>query len=211
MRQNYPVKIIAVSNRVDIVDSCNERRNSLDQRWVSFLHETGGFVPLAIPNHVGTAKNILEVFPVAGILLTGGNDLVELGGNAPERDETERFLIDFAIQYKTPLLGVCRGMQMIQYYFGEKLEKIEGHVKNHHPLVLEGVSMEVNSFHNYGVKNDDGVLKVLARTSDGVIEAVRHPEYSIEGIMWHPERNTSISNLDKKIFENLFGKIEADK
>lgn len=199
------MKTIAVSNRVDVTEPHEERRDSLDQRWTSFIHEVGGLVPLFIPNHIETAKYLLEIFPVSGILLTGGNDLMAFGGNVPERDETENLMIDFAIQHRIPMLGVCRGMQMIQQYFGSRLEKIEGHANSHHDLVVDGVPMEVNSYHNYGVINTSGELKIVAKTSDGVVEAVRHPDYSIEGIMWHPERNTPFNDLDNKFFKKIFG------
>lgn len=198
------MKIIAVSNRVDIAGSHQERRDSLDQRWIPYLKEIGGFAPLSIPNNIEMAKYFLSAMPITGILLTGGNDLVEVGGDAPERDATERFMVEFAIQNGIPLLGVCRGMQVIQQYFGGKLEKVEGHANCYHQLMMDGVRIEVNSYHNYGIKNKSGALNVLARAPDGVVEAVCHPDYSIEGIMWHPERNDSICDSDKKIFKKLF-------
>ena len=87
------MNLIAVSQRVDIVGPHEERRNSLDQRWVKYLKECN-LIPLPIYNDAGAAEILLKACPVSGILLTGGNDLVEYGGNAPERDKTEKYLID---------------------------------------------------------------------------------------------------------------------
>ncbi|MBT3366089.1 MAG: C26 family cysteine hydrolase domain-containing family [Nitrospina sp.] len=197
------MSLIAVSHRVDITGLDEERRNCLDQRWVDYLLECD-LTPLPIYNHIGAAKKLLQVCPVSGILLTGGNSLVEYGGSAPERDETEKFLIDFAINKQIPLLGVCRGMQMIQHYFGIKLEKIEGHVRRDHNIVINQTTVKVNSYHNFGTKSENGALITSAKSMDGTIEAVRHPDFSIEGIMWHPERNSPFKEFDKTIFKNLF-------
>jgi N5-(cytidine 5'-diphosphoramidyl)-L-glutamine hydrolase len=195
--------LIAVSHRVDIADPDEERRDCLDQRWVAYLQECG-LTPLPIYNHIGAAAHLLQTCPVSGILLTGGNSLVEYGGNAPERDKTEIFLIDFAIKNQLPLLGICRGMQMIQHYFGAKLEKIEGHVGCDHNITINQTTIKVNSYHNFGTKSESVTLKTLAKSMDGVIEAICHTDYSIEGIMWHPERNSPFKEFDKNIFTNLF-------
>ena len=48
------------------------------------------------------------------MVLTGGNDLAALGGDAPERDATENALLDAAESRRLPVIGVCRGMQVIQ-------------------------------------------------------------------------------------------------
>src|SRR3989338_7293484 len=119
------MKTLAVTQRVDISEE-NERRDSIDQRWYTFLHASG-FLPLLIPNNPDIACNILKLYKPDGILLTGGNDLPHLGGNVFERDKTEIALLEYALNKKLPLLGVCRGMELIQNYFGVKLFKISCH------------------------------------------------------------------------------------
>ncbi len=81
------MKLIAVSQRVDISAS-GERRDALDQRWFSFLSKCK-LLPILIPNCLESAKSIVKLLQLGGVLLTGGNDLSSYGGDAPERDETE--------------------------------------------------------------------------------------------------------------------------
>ena len=182
------MKRIAVSQRVDIVSSYEERRDALDQRWYSFLFEAG-LLPLLVPNNLRCAEALLATESIDGILLTGGNDLVEYGGSAKERDSVERFLLERAIEGGVPLLGVCRGMQMLQHYFGATLQPVEGHVQRSQTIVINGELEEVNSFHDYGASQDIPCLSTWAHSDDGVIKAVRHVDHRITGIMWHPEKN----------------------
>jgi len=119
--------VIAVSQRVDVLADGDERRDALDQRWTDFLL-TCDITPLLMPNNINAVRELLNNHSVAGVLFTGGNDLVQYGGDAPERDEVETWLLEFAITGNLPVLGVCRGMQLIQHYFGVKLMPVEGHV-----------------------------------------------------------------------------------
>lgn len=178
------MKQIFISQRVEILEKIGERRDSLSQEWAEIAY-TCGFIPVMIPNKPILAVEMLQQIP-DGIILTGGNDLTFYGGSAPERDETENLLIQYAIEHRIPLLGVCRGMQMLLHYFGIKLERIEGHVRIEHML---STGHSVNSFHSWGVFVCPPPLVVLAYSSDGVVEAVTHEVYdNLTGIMWHPER-----------------------
>jgi len=179
--------LIAVTQRVSDTDKHNERRDALDQRWIVFLQECG-LIPLLIPNHLDTAKKLVQRIPIEGVLLTGGNDLPSVGGMVPERDEVEMFLLQWAVDRDIPLTGVCRGMQMIQNFFGIDVESVEGHIQPEQIIMVDGVPESLNSYHNYGTRNSYDELKTWAWTVDGVVKAVRHSEYRINGIMWHPER-----------------------
>ena len=85
-------------------------------------------LPIAVPNDPETAVAICRQAGAQGVLFTGGNDLVSLGGDAPERDATETRLLAFADAANLPAIGVCRGMQLVQAHFGVPLRPVDGHV-----------------------------------------------------------------------------------
>lgn len=179
------MKRVFITQRVEWIEPIRERRDALSQEWAA-LAEACGFLPLLLPNRLETVRRMAEELPPEGILLTGGNDLAAYGGDAPDRDETEEFLIGFAMERQIPLLAVCRGTQMLLHRFGMPLEKIEGHVRTEHPL---SNGDKVNSFHSWGALECRPPLEALARSGDGVVEAVRHRDCPwIQGVMWHPER-----------------------
>jgi putative glutamine amidotransferase len=192
---------VAVTQRVDIVPRRGERRDALDQSWTRLLAACG-LVAVPMPNHPEVAAAMLAAGPV-GLLLTGGNDLARYGGDAPERDETERRLLALARQSGLPVMGVCRGMQVIQDAFGVPLARIEGHVAVRHRL--DSIENEVNSFHGFGANTTAPALEVLARAPDGIVEALRHVREPIIGQMWHPERETPFASADLERIRRHFG------
>jgi putative glutamine amidotransferase len=152
---------------------------------------------------VDAALNICD--QVSGIVLTGGNDLAAYGGDAPERDETETALLDLAERRELPVLGVCRGMQMIQHRAGIPLERVCGHVAHRQSISIDGRSVEVNSFHNFGATKVQPPLMTWAIADDGVIKAVKHAKCRMIGVMWHPERLDPFTADDVALFANFFG------
>ena len=206
------MKRIAVTQRVDNISSREERRDALDQRWISFL-QTIDLLPIVVPNNLSYVQQIIEDNSIDGILLTGGNSLVKYGGDAPERDMVEKLLIEFAYSKNIPLLGICRGMQMIQDYFNNSLCEVEDHVAIRHSLVVkEGLKIskfvnrlqDVNSFNKYGSYKVNGDLLPVAQSLDNVIMAVEHKEHEIFGVMWHSERETPFNKNDQDMFEEIF-------
>ena len=194
-------KLVAITQRVEYIEAIGERRDALSQEWPQ-LAEACGFTPLLLPNHLPTVRELLAALPVEGILLTGGNDLCAYGGDAPERDEVERFLLQWAIEKKIPLLGVCRGMQMVLDYFGTPLQRVEGHVRVEHPLDSGDT---VNSFHSWGAVECCIPLVAEAWSTDGVLEAVTHRDFPwIRGIMWHPERHRPLRTEDIARIKEVF-------
>lgn len=196
-------KIVLYTQRVETVKSYGERWDCADQNIPRFI-EACGYLPIAFPNVLSIAKQMLVLTHPSGIVLTGGNSLVKYGGDAPERDEEEKELLDFAMQYNIPVYGFCRGMQVVIDYFGCELERVQEHVAVHHKISGILGQMEVNSFHNqacYRIKNP---LEVLAQAEDGVIEAVRHLQKPILGTMWHPEREIPFKEQDIKMVQELF-------
>lgn len=196
------MKRIAITQRVDIIKSYGERRDCLSQEWISLLLACD-FMPIIIPNNLKAAKKLLASISVDGILLTGGNDLVEYGGDAPERDETERFLLELAISDGLPLLGVCRGMQVLLNYFGGSLCKVENHIAVEHEITAgNGELQTVNSFHAFGTFECPMPLSPIFRTKDGVIEAVSYKR--LYGIMWHIERYAPFRAQDIEFLKGHF-------
>lgn len=194
-------KCIAVTQRVEYIESIGERRDALSQEWTG-LANACGFLPLLLPNHLPTVRALLEVWKPDGIILTGGNDLAAYGGDAPERDELEQFLIQYSAEHKIPLLGVCRGMQMILNQFDAKLRKVEGHIRVEHPLSNGDT---VNSFHSWGTAECHKPLIPVAWSAGGVLEAVTHQDLPwIHGIMWHPERYHPPRKRDVQFLKEVF-------
>ena len=195
------MKRIGMTQRVEIISSIGERRNALSQEWSAFAKECG-FLPIFLPNDKKLAVQMMEELKLDGILLTGGNDLIPYGGDAPERDETEESLIVYALKNEIPLLGVCRGMQMILNYFGVPLQKIEGHVRTEHELDTGDL---VNSYHSFGAIScqEPLVVKAICK-EDKVIEMVKHREQEMYGIMWHPERYHPFRKRDVMFMKKIF-------
>jgi len=201
------MKRIFVSQRVDILTNINERRDALDQRWVSFLRETGGEL-MAVPNDKKSADFMLKSVAPDGIVLTGGNDPVANGGNAPERDAIDILLIDYAIKNSIPLIGVCRGMQSILCYFGGTLKKVNKHVTVKHHL-KGSICREVNSYHNFAADFVPAVFKICATSEDCVIEAIKHSSIPILAMMWHPEREAVFNNDDIILFNKMWNRVDG--
>jgi putative glutamine amidotransferase len=195
------MKTVAVTQRVVVDPPHGTRRDCLDQVWVKFLLGCG-LIPIPVPNSVDAALTICE--QVGGIVLTGGNDLTAYGGDAPDRDATETALLDLAERRDLPVLGVCRGMQMIQHRFGSRLERVQGHVAPRQRISIDGRNVEVNSFHNFGATEVHPPLMTWAIADDGVIKAVKHAGRRMLGVMWHPERRDPFAADDLALFSRFF-------
>lgn len=204
---------IGITQRVEVVKDYGEIRDCLDQAWVQLLEQLN-FEVLPIPNQLANPISWVENNGIDGLILSGGNDL----GSFPDaknvsqaRDALEKNLLLWSMNTKTPVLGVCRGMQMINATLGGQHIKVTGHVANEHEL--EGVDKSsdlmkyktVNSFHEWGMTREtiSSELLELARSNDGCIEAVKHRTLPWLGVMWHPERNDVVDN-DKVLIRNHF-------
>jgi N5-(cytidine 5'-diphosphoramidyl)-L-glutamine hydrolase len=197
------MKAIAITQRVSVVASRGERLDCLDQAWTRFLSACG-LLPVLLPNVTEAALALCERLDIAGLVLTGGNDLAVLGGDAPERDTVENALLDLAERRGLPVLGVCRGMQVIQQRFAIPLRRVEGHVAQRQVIRIEGERKEINSYHHFAAFDSRPPLDVWAVADDGVVKAIRHSAQPITGIMWHPERFAPFSPADVLLFRRVF-------
>lgn len=203
--------VVAVTQRIDAVAGRAELRDALDQRLVLWLVH-GGFLPVVVPNTLSetdhpdenTLENWLYAVKPGAIVLSGGNDI----GECPARDATERYLLSWAKIKHIPVLGICRGLQMMAVWAGVDLVKKVGHVGSRHQLMVVTQKNDwpanVNSYHNWCLATCPKGFKIAAQAEDGSIEAIKHNELPWEGWMWHPEREMPFSQQDIKRLKRLF-------
>ena len=141
-----------------------------------------------------------------GLLLPGGGDMepwrygqsnTASRNLDPARDALELDLLERFTALHKPVLGICRGMQSINVFFGGTLlQDIPGHTQvdgadRMHPVrSAPGVfdAESVNSAHHQAVDRLGGGLRAEQWAADGVIEAFRHTRLPVWGVQWHPER-----------------------
>lgn len=196
------MKIIGITQRSLPPNEFAERRYALDERWFGFLSACG-LIGVPLPNDPGIALRTVGRVEPEGIILSGGEDLADYGGPSPQRDRTERLLLAWAIRQRIPVLGVCRGMQLILHAFGVRLVPVEGHVATRHRVTFDGRRREVNSYHRWAARSVSAPLLVSAACAD-VVKAVRHRSLDVLGVMWHPEREAPFAGEDLAMVVELF-------
>ena len=198
-----------------------------------------GLTPLLItPAHSATSIREL-IGKCEGLVLSGGDDIdpacygedpiPELGQVNPVRDLAEMRALEAAIDQELPILGICRGHQLLNVYFGGTLcQDIDtemgsafSHLQttpwgsHHHDVRIEPGSrleravgtdrLQINSYHHQAIRDVAEDLVVTARAEDGLIEAVEaRDDRWIVGVQWHPERHeaeTPDTNPDVRLFQ----------
>ena len=196
------MKLVAISQRVEIFKKYDEIRDLLDQRLSSFCLDAG-YLPVPIPNVLDDQilrQWLISLQPIA-LILSGGNDI----GEYPKRDNVEKNLLNYSQDRNCPVLGICRGMQMMTCWAGGTLKPVDGHVANRHRIRGE-INGNVNSFHNFSASKCPSGFITLATSDDSEIEAFRHETLPWEGWMWHPEREKKYQERDLTRMQNLFAK-----
>lgn len=207
--------IIALSSRRVIAeyDGRGEQVDGSNAAYSRAVLAAGG-VPLILPYGVDVTVADRLLAGAHALLLTGGEDVIgacpaqaaDRGEHEdPVRDLTDRALLSAARSQGMPILGVCRGMQLLADASHGTLARVEGHAPDpgavaysHEVEVESGSRLEallgpmlgdVLSLHTFAVA-DPGLLRVVARCrADGVIEAIMgtDPERFELGVQWHPE------------------------
>ena len=210
--------------------------------YINAVYRAGG-TPIIIPPFDSNKQLKDYINLVDALVLSGGEDVaplnygenkvVELENINPDRDKWEISLFKEAYKAEIPILGLCRGMQLINVALGGSLYQDIEHQLNcdfsHLPLDskrrenLEYVSHEVNilknthlnrilcadkltvnSHHHQAIKEIAQGLNIAARSECGIIEAVENKAKSfLMGIQWHPE--DLIDNYS--CFNNLFAEL----
>lgn len=205
-----PARRIGLTMRSEKAPGHGETRDALARDWAVFM---AAVLPeaawMALPSAPGAAAECIARWELDGFILTGGNDL----GQDPVRDAAERAVLDLALKRKLPVLGVCRGLQFAQSYFGGTVAPVDRdmHVAARHAirLVEEGREreIEVNSFHGFCVRRGDLVPELVpfAVSGDGCVEGARSRDGRIVCLQWHPEREKTPSETDRRLVRRLFG------
>lgn len=237
------VPIIGVTATLkEDVDTVAERplgryvRADLD--YVEGVAAAGG-MPVVLPPIGDERTAEAVVHSLDGLLLSGGSDLnpgyygeepaPELGPTIPERDAFEMPLLELALRRGLPILGICRGMQLLNVALGGTLyqdlpsqwgrgilkhrqetpkwqptHEVEVRGGAYLAEVMDREVIKVNSYHHQGIKDLAGGLVVSARSSDGVAEAVEARDLSerwLVGVQWHAEAMRATDPRQGNLFE----------
>ena len=208
---------IGITLRVTDANRYKETRDALSHDWVDYIYE---ILPqsllIPIPNNLLFIDQWLFGLGLDALVLSNGNDI----GEYRKRDETERVAIRFAIKHKLPIIGFCRGLQMINEFFGGELTNdlknttSVGHVATNHAVDIIDQSFQklfnvdklnVNSFHNCGITEHQLAhsLKPFAVSPDKVVEGLMHEELPILAIQWHPERDNQSRLFNRQIIKKV--------
>ena len=149
-------------------------------------------------------NNKKERFDYNLIVISGGNNLINLDKKKDViRQKLTKHFFKISINENIPILGICYGAQFLAKSFNSKIGS-KKHVGKHKIYINKlKKKILVNSFHNDVILKLGKNLVKLAEAEDGTIESFKHKDKKILGIMWHPERNKSISSFDKKIIKSV--------
>ncbi len=214
-------------------------RAYVNDDYISSVYSNGG-IPLTLP--ILEHEDILEFYAnsIDALILTGGHDVnphlyheeidPKTGDIYPRRDSFDMALVKKMEERKKPILGICRGFQLLNVIYGGSLlqdlslskNKLIKHWQDQdcHMGVqyvyfsgdnfftrLYGEKYFVNSWHHQVLKDVAPNFEICGRTSDGVVEAIEDKKRSILAVQWHPEMMNKYDKNEKNIFSEFIKNI----
>lgn len=210
---------------------------TVNSRNIKAILKAGG-MPVILPYFLEEEDVEQIVQKIDGLYATGGHDIDPtlfgeephpgLGTVIPARDQSEIKLIKKMMEMKKPILGVCRGSQILNIATGGDMyqdinSQIDKQLLQHrqkapvehmpHYVHVEKDSLlyritaeerfKINSFHHQANRNVPKGFQISAKASDGIVEAIESKELPfVLGLQWHPEATTLIDDQPSvKIFE----------
>ena len=176
----------------------------IDHYWLNYF-EKKNINYYLVPNKKKLSKKKIEEINL--LIIPGGNDVSNSLNTSKIRNSIEINLIKICFKKKIPILGICRGAQLLNKSFGGKIKKVKKHMRTRHNIsfinkeIVKKELLNVNSFHNDGIKKNDlsKVFKMLASDKDENVEMFISKDKKIIGTMWHPEREKNTQLLDNLI------------
>ena len=215
-------------------------KSILKNTYVQAVIRAGG-LPMIVP--VGLEQDVDQLVAMLdGLLLSGGNDInpmlfneephEHLGEVSPSRDSSELELARRMLKTGKPILGICRGLQVLNVAVGGTLYQ-DLHKQNEGPILqhvqkapnthsshyvqvdkgslLESIAgsdrIQVNSYHHQSLKDVPPIFKITGVASDGIVEAIESTdEQFVLGLQWHPEALSAAKDaVSLRIFERFIG------
>jgi putative glutamine amidotransferase len=161
----------------------NTWHTAINHDWYDFL-KGHTIVPL-----VSADPSPVEILEFDLIILCGGNDMTDFvtwrNNNDPQRDQFEANLIDQALRYRVPVVGICRGSHFINKHMGGTLRML-GTSYDNVLVELEGIT--VTCHHTIAIDQLAPGFETVLQDKHGVIELAVNSDKRLLGIGWHPER-----------------------
>ena len=227
-----------LGNIMTMTEECfaGQERAYLNNTYINAIEKADG-VPIIIPVTTNEENIRVQISKMDGILLSGGVDVNPVIYNEEPReklgtinttlDEFNLIAVEIALELNKPILGICRGLQILNVALGGTLNQdlgyIDGsyikHVQNAQPYAgthtikvsdesvlknILGEKVYVNSYHHQSIKDLGDGLKAIAYSNDGIIEAIEKQDSSfVIGVQWHPESMVNHSDKMLNLFRNF--------
>ena len=229
-----------MAKRVAISSGFNEDETRITLRvpYVEALQSAGASVVVLPPTvDEGEMMQWLADFAIDGVVLSGGGDfdshyfgeenLPQVNVESARRDAADFALYACCRRLNLPVLGICRGMQLINVAHGGTLiadlptvlgeefsvhsQTLPGEYPSHKLQILpesriaklmEGLEFDVNSHHHQSVAKIGNDLRATGFSADGIVEVIEGIEDNIVGVQFHPEKMVKSSVSMSKFFKN---------
>ena len=223
---------------IGITCSFNECKqlNTLGANYTRAVLLAGG-TPVILPNLPPEQVPAL-LRGIHGVILSGGGDIdpqylgedphPAISGVEPERDAFELALVRQSLALNLPLLGICRGIQVLALAMGGnvlqhlerdtpgRIQHMQSAPRSHasHRVIIQEESilsslvgegeMRVNSFHHQAVRGVPPGFRISALAPDGVIEAIENPNFPFAlGLQWHLEAQVNTCSKNLRILQKF--------